>query len=296
LNPSKTYKLGLGALVFDIGQLVKFKLSLMVVFSSLACYLVFAGENFNSFHFFLLLSGGLFITFSANAINQVLERDYDKLMVRTRLRPLADNRMSVSVALLIAGIFSILGAISLALISPLCATLGMISLVLYAFVYTPLKRYSTLAIPVGAIPGALPALVAGVAAQQTISLEGFCLFGIQYLWQFPHFWAIAWLGHQDYKQAGFKLIRDEDGMPDRSYGLYSAFYALAGILLILPLFVSHYLSPYLFFTITLVMIVYAYFSYLLYKKNDRQSARMLMFCSIIYLPVILSLFILNNHL
>jgi len=85
-------------------------------------------------------------------------------------------------------------------------------------------------------------------------------------------------------------------MPDRSYGLYSAFYALAGILLILPLFVSHYLSPYLFFTITLVMIVYAYFSYLLYKKNDRQSARMLMFCSIIYLPVILSLFILNNHL
>lgn len=291
---SKTYKLGIGALIFDIGQLVKFKLSLMVVFSSLACYLVFARENFNNFHFILLLCGGLFITFSANAINQVLERDYDRLMVRTRMRPLADSRMSVSVALLIAGIFSVIGAISLALISPLCATLGMISLVLYAFVYTPLKRYSTLAIPVGAIPGALPALVAGVAAQQTITLESFCLFGIQYLWQFPHFWSIAWLGHEDYKQAGFKLIRDVDGRPDRSYGLYSLFYALCGIPMILPLVFSHYLSPVMFISLSAGMVIYAYFSYLFYRNNDRSSAKMLMFCSIIYLPVILSIFILNN--
>ena len=126
----------------------------MVVFSSLAGYIIFAREQFDWLNFILLGLGGMFITFSANAINQVLERDFDKLMIRTMNRPLADGRMTISFAVLLAGLFATFGALFLFVINSLAATLGMLSLVLYAFVYTPLKRYSTLAVPVGAIPGA----------------------------------------------------------------------------------------------------------------------------------------------
>lgn len=294
LENYKTYKLNFINWLQDISQLVKLKLSLMVVFSSLAAYLVFSGSTWNTFEFVCLLIGGLFITFSSNVINQVLERDYDKLMTRTRLRPLADNRMTNSSAVLIAGLLSVFGSLALACISPLCASLGMISLVLYAFVYTPLKRYSTIAIPVGAIPGALPALVAGVAAQGELSFEAMCLFGVQYFWQFPHFWAIAWLGHQDYKNAGFKLIKDIQGQPDALYGLYAFFYCILSIVLVTPLLLSGYLHGWIFILLTISMLVYGLFSFQLYLKNNRTAARNLMFASILYLPLVLVLFIFNT--
>ncbi|MBK9960572.1 MAG: protoheme IX farnesyltransferase [Saprospiraceae bacterium] len=292
----QTYTLHLKHIVADVGLLVKFKLSLMVVFSSLASYIIFAREQFSWLNFALLCLGGMFITFSANAINQVLERDFDKLMVRTMFRPLADGRMSVSFAILLAGLFATFGALALSAINPMAATLGMFSLVLYAFVYTPLKRYSTLAVPVGAIPGALPTLIAGVAAQNGLTNEALCLFGIQYLWQFPHFWSIAWLGHQDYTQAGFKLIKDNNGSPDPAFGLYSAFYAILSILFLLPSLYNSSLNILFFLVLTITILVYAFFGFNLYKRNDRTSARQLMFCSIIYLPVVLFVFILNNYM
>jgi len=280
----------------DLGLLVKFKLSLMVVFSSLAGYIIFAREQFDWLNFILLGLGGMFITFSANAINQVLERDFDKLMIRTMNRPLADGRMTISFAVLLAGLFATFGALFLFVINSLAATLGMLSLVLYAFVYTPLKRYSTLAVPVGAIPGALPALIAGVAAQNGLTNEALCLFGIQYLWQFPHFWSIAWLGHKDYTQAGFKLIKDNNGSPDPAFGLYSAFYALLSILFLLPALYNSTLSISYFLILVITIFIYSFFGFQLFKKNDRNSARQLMFVSIIYLPVVLIVFILNNYM
>lgn len=280
----------------DLGLLVKFKLSLMVVFSSLAGYIIFAREQFDWLNFILLGLGGMFITFSANAINQVLERDFDKLMIRTMNRPLSDGRMTISFAVLLAGLFATFGALFLFVINSLAATLGMLSLVLYAFVYTPLKRYSTLAVPVGAIPGALPALIAGVAAQNGLTNEALCLFGIQYLWQFPHFWSIAWLGHKDYTQAGFKLIKDNNGSPDPAFGLYSAFYALLSILFLLPALYNSTLSISYFLILVITIFIYSFFGFQLFKKNDRNSARQLMFVSIIYLPVVLIVFILNNYM
>jgi protoheme IX farnesyltransferase len=296
LRSFQTYTLQLKHVFADLGLLVKFKLSLMVVFSSLAGYIIFAREQFDWLNFILLGLGGMFITFSANAINQVLERDFDKLMIRTMNRPLADGRMTISFAVLLAGLFATFGALFLFVINSLAATLGMLSLVLYAFVYTPLKRYSTLAVPVGAIPGALPALIAGVAAQNGLTNEALCLFGIQYLWQFPHFWSIAWLGHKDYTQAGFKLIKDNNGSPDPAFGLYSAFYALLSILFLLPALYNSTLSISYFLILVITIFIYSFFGFQLFKKNDRNSARQLMFVSMIYLPVVLIVFILNNYM
>lgn len=268
----------------------------MVIFSSAATYWIFAGSQFNTLVFYLLIGGGLLITFAANALNQAIERDFDKLMERTANRPLASGRMSLSTAVLLAGLCLVLGIALLVAISPLCATLGMLSLVLYAFIYTPIKRFSTLAVPIGAIPGALPTLIAAVAAQQTITIEALCFFGIQYLWQFPHFWAIAFLGHKDYIQAGFKLIKDIDGQPDPRFGIYSAVYSLLGILFLIPLLTTLALHPVIFGMLILIMLLFAYYGWNLYKINDRFAARKLMFFSIIYLPVIFILFIINNYL
>jgi heme o synthase len=268
----------------------------MVVFSSALSYIILAKSHFNLSVFILLTLGGLLVTFAANALNQCLERDYDKLMTRTALRPLADGRMSISLSVLISGILCTIGVILLNMINPLAGILGMLSFISYAFIYTPLKRYSPVAIPVGAIPGALPTLIAGVAVSQGLTLEAICLFGLQYLWQFPHFWSIAWLGHSDYKKAGFKLIKDVDGKPDPKYGLYSCIYALLSLTFVFIYIYMNSLSPVISFLLIVSIFSYAYLAWNLYIKNNEQAARKLMFSSIIYLPVILFLLLLNNYI
>ena len=135
-----------------------------------------------------------------------------------------------------------------------------------------------------------------MAAQNGLTNEALCLFGIQYLWQFPHFWSIAWLGHKDYTQAGFKLIKDNNGSPDPAFGLYSAFYALLSILFLLPALYNSTLSISYFLILVITIFIYSFFGFQLFKKNDRNSARQLMFVSIIYLPVVLIVFILNNYM
>ena len=283
-------------LIHDLGLLVKFKLSLMVVLCSLLVYIIAAAGRWDWLIFSLLFVGGMFVTFGANILNEVLERDYDKLMTRTMARPLADGRMSVSAAVLLSGLFCVLGIVALSAINPLAATLGMLSFILYAFVYTPLKRFSTLAIPVGAIPGALPALIASVAAQGHLSLESLNLFAIQYLWQFPHFWAIAWLGHSDYTKAGFKLIKDIDGAPDPKFGLYASIYSLSTLLIFIPTALVFNYSILTIIGVVSLVLVYALFGLKLYKNNDRISARNLMFFSFVYLPLVLFFFVIQNYL
>lgn len=259
-------------------------------------YIILADAGFDMLKFLFLTFGGLFITFAANALNQSLERDYDKLMVRTAFRPVASGRMSLSMAVLVSGLFCSLGVIFLALLSPEAATLGMLSFVLYAFVYTPLKRYSTIAIPVGAIPGALPTLIAGVVACNGFTSEALCLFGLQYLWQFPHFWSIAWIGHEDYKKAGFKLIRDIDGKPDPKYGLYAAYYSAISLILILFYAKSAILHPVIVVGLVLLVLFYSGMGLRLYKYKNALSARQLMFASFFYLPIMFLFFYLNKIL
>lgn len=266
----------------------------MVVISSALSYLILARSEFLLLEFALLVGGGLFITFAANALNQSLEREYDKLMTRTANRPVATGRMSLSFGVLIAGIFCTIGVLLLALLSLPAAILGMVSFVIYAFIYTPLKRYSTIAIPVGAVPGALPTLIAGIVATNGFTIEAICLFGLQYLWQFPHFWSIAWIGHQDYKRAGFKLINDVGGLPDPKYGLYSAVYASLSLFLVFLFNGYTLIHPVVMIGMIALIAMYSYFGWNLYKLNNAVAARKLMFSSFIYLPLLFILFYANS--
>ena len=278
----------------DIKMLIKFKLSLMVLMSSVLGYLVVAGFQTSPLILALLTVGGFLTTAAANILNQVLERDFDGLMERTKNRPLAANRMKVSEAVLMAGISMVIGIGMLAYINPLTALLGTLSLLSYAFVYTPLKRYSTASVAVGAIPGALPVLIGTCAYEGTLSVLGLTLFGIQFLWQFPHFWAIGWLSFEDYKKAGYKLLPiNEEGNIDQNIGLYSGMYAL----LLIPVcyfgFINEPRITMISFILSIVLsVAYLVFCVLLQKRKDRKSAMGLMFSSFFYLPLILLVYLI----
>jgi protoheme IX farnesyltransferase len=271
----------------DYVMLTKFKLSLVVVISSLLGYLIVAGSDFNLTQFLILGFGGFLVTGAANALNQVLEKDYDVLMTRTANRPVATGRMKTSEGVMVAGISCLIGITLLATFNHLTALLGMISLILYAFVYTPLKRYSTLAVPVGAIPGALPVLIGTTAFSGTISLFAICLFMIQFLWQFPHFWSIGFVGYEDYQKAGYKLLPERDGMIDRNLGLSSMFYALMILPLAASIFIRLDTSLGSFIFVSIMTFSYIFFAYNFHKKFDKASALKLMFFSFFYLPLVL---------
>ncbi len=276
-------------------MLVKFRLTLMVVASSALAYLIAAGSNVSLIIMSLLTLGGFCITAAANAVNQVLEREFDIQMQRTMYRPVAANRMRSSEAVLISGVFLVIGVLSLSFINPMVAFLGMSSFLLYAFLYTPLKRYSTISVAIGAIPGALPVLIGVVAHSSTITLLGLTLFLIQFLWQFPHFWAISFLSFDDYNKAGFRLLpKDKTGSIDRNLGFYSAIYSL----LIIPTVLgAYYFGLQMSFAVmTLVIaltLIYTAFGFLLQYKKDRRSALLLMFSSFFYLPLVLIVYLIG---
>jgi protoheme IX farnesyltransferase len=273
--------------VNDYGQLVKFKLSLTVVFSAVMAFLIASAGQFTWHGLFYLAFGGFLITGAANTLNQVLERDFDKLMKRTEDRPLARGRMSVSEAVLFAGFSSFAGIVFLALFNPWVPLLGMLSLVSYAFVYTPLKRLSPIAVLVGAIPGALPMAIGVVAAQGEVTGLAIALFALQFFWQFPHFWAIAWLGHEDYSRAGFHLL------PGKELGSHVGWQAFLYALMIMPvvgLMWGFGLTGSLAASLLgLASLAYAHRAWNLYKRCDRNSARGLMFASLVYLPTVLAI-------
>ncbi|MDO9136961.1 MAG: heme o synthase, partial [Lutibacter sp.] len=198
-------KVNFSAVFSDFKQLTKVGLSLSVVFSSLAGYLL-AVEEIKISILILLAIGGYLMVGASNAFNQIIEKDTDALMKRTMNRPLPTGRMHVSMAMVIAVSFTILGLAILYSINPKSALFGAISIFLYTSVYTPLKSITPLAVFVGAIPGAIPFMLGWVAATDNFSIEPGMLFLIQFFWQFPHFWAIAWLQYDEYKKAGFNLM------------------------------------------------------------------------------------------
>jgi len=271
----------------DYGILMKFKLTLLVVFTSILGYCIAAAGSLNIEIALLLGIGGLLVSGAANALNQVLERDFDILMDRTVDRPLVQKRMTVNEAVLIAGLCSVVGISALAIINPLTGLLAMISLLVYAFVYTPLKRHSTIAVAVGAIPGALPVLIGCTAASGTLTMLGLLLFAVQFLWQFPHFWAIGYVSKDDYDKAGFKLLPIEDGKIDRKLGLHASIYAAILVVTSFMLFYVPSLSVIAVAICIIFSVAYLIFSINFHIKFDRKSALQLMFSSFFYLPLVL---------
>lgn len=278
----------------DYKQLVKFRLNLFVVFSAVSAFIIVSGGAFAIEQVLLLALGGFLITGSANALNEVLEKDYDKLMRRTSNRPLPSGRMTISEAVLSAGFMFVIGLFILAVFNPLAAVIGSFAVISYAFIYTPLKRFSTLAVTVGAVPGALPVLIGAVAFDGYISGLALLLFGIQFLWQFPHFWAIGWLGFEDYKKAGYKLVPVKDGQPDNAIGMQSAIYTVFIVPLTVLAFNLGHISLIPCVLIVLASVLYSVMGYKLYKNSDSKSARQLMFSSFMYLPFVLFVLLFFN--
>jgi heme o synthase len=269
-------------------MLVKTRLSLTVVFTSMLGYFIAAGSNFNYATLILLTFGGFLVTASANAINEVLEKDFDALMKRTSIRPLATGRMKVSDAVLFAGITCLIGVSLLAMINPLTSLLGMLSFVLYAFVYTPLKRYSTIAVSIGAIPGALPVLIGCTANDGSFTTLSIGLFCVQFLWQFPHFWAIGYLAFEDYFKAGYKLLPiGVDGKIDKNVGLYSLLYTILIIPVLIMLYHFQDITLVAFLLNLSFTLIYGYFSLKFYSKMERKTGLALMFSSFFYMPLLL---------
>jgi len=280
--------------VKDYLQLVKLSLSIMVVFSSVISYLLAPKVvEYEWGMIGLLFLGGMLVTGSANAINQVVERDTDAMMKRTGKRPVASGRMSPQEGWAFAIITGVLGVFILGnYFNWLSAGLAAFSLFLYAFIYTPMKKVSSMAVLMGAVPGALPCLIGWTAGDDQLSLGGWVLFAVQFLWQFPHFWAIAWIAHTDYSTAGFKLLPAEKG-PTKFTALQTVIYSLLLFpVTILPYFIN--ISSYEGTTglISVILIVLANIFMLfrcitLYNKMDVSSARKVMFGSYLYLPVVL---------
>ena len=265
---------------------------MFVVISSVLAYWVLVGSQFNTTIFILLGLGGFCCTAAANTLNQVLEKDFDKLMTRTSERPLAAERMKISEAVFLSGLLLLTGTVMLSLINPLTSLLCMISVVLYSFLYTPLKRYTTLAVAIGAIPGALPVLIGSVAGAGEITMIGIVLFGIQFLWQFPHFWSIGWLSFEDYNKAGYKLLPiNNENKIDEKIGFHSFIYALILIpVSIAPIWLGDY-NILVFVLVALTGIVYAFQSYKFYVRQNRPTALGVMFTSFFYLPIVLILYL-----
>lgn len=259
-----------------------------VVISSLIGFFIVSHKDFSWVQVLTLFLGGFLVTGAANALNQVFEKDYDKLMNRTANRPVVTGRIKQTDAIIFAGISSIIGLTLLSTFNPLTAFVGMLSLVLYAFVYTPLKRYSTIAVAVGAIPGALPVMIGIIAYEGSITVFALLLFVIQFLWQFPHFWSIGFLGFDDYKKAGYKLLPTVDEKIDRNLGMSSLFYAA----LIIPVALIMYIRlPDVSIASTIIAvilsIIYIVFCYGFHKAFDKKSALYMMFYSFLFLPLIL---------
>ena len=280
--------------VKDYLQLIKLSLSIMVVFSSVISYLLAPKVvEYDWVMIVLLFAGGMLVTGSANAINQVVEKDTDAQMKRTSSRPVAAGRMSETEGWVFAIITGALGVFILGYyFNWLSAGLAAFSLFLYAFIYTPLKKVNSIAVLMGAVPGALPCLIGWTAGDDQLSTGGWILFAFQFFWQFPHFWAIAWVAHRDYSSVGFKLLPADEG-PTKFTALQTIMYSL----LLFPVTVLPYftgMSTYNGVTglISLILILLANFFMLwrcisLYKKMDVGAARKVMFGSYMYLPVVL---------
>ena len=295
--PEKTLLLpntySISSRIQDYLQLTKFRLSSLVVFSAVMGYLIGTGSQFSWISILLLLSGGLLVTGSSNAFNQIIEIETDKLMDRTSNRPLPSGRMTVTEAIIAAIIMGIIGIAILWIgLNPLCGILSFFSLLLYTIVYTPAKKITPFSVLIGAIPGAFPPLLGWIAARNQIGIEGLVLYAIQFIWQFPHFWSIAWVLNDDYQKAGFKML------PGNGRTKNSAFQTLVYSICLIPLgFLPQFFgfaNTMVTFLIVLTGIFFTAQAIRLYSDCEIRSAQKLMFGSFIYLPVVQIIWVINK--
>ena len=276
-------------------EITKLRLSVSVVFSSVISYLIGMSEfDFEIFSY--LVVGGLMMVSASNIFNQVIERDLDALMQRTKGRPLPMGQISVNNALVLGFTFVIAGLTFLYLINPLCAMLGAISIFIYACVYTPLKLITPLSVFVGAIPGAIPFMLGWVAATNELGVEALALFLMQFFWQFPHFWAIAWWQNDEYEKAGFKML--PTGRKDKSTTFQIIFYSFWAIIMsIVPYFNvtgDLSLSTYGLVIVLMLGMFLLFYSFQLFKTSTTQNAKVLMYVSILYLTLVQIVYLIDN--
>lgn len=271
----------------DYIQLLKPNLSFMVVFSSVVGYLLAPGISFTWKEVILLFAGGLLVTGGANSINQVLERYSDRLMKRTATRPLPEERITTTEAWIFAFLTGFSGSLLLGFyFNWLSGGLSFLSLLLYAFAYTPMKKIHPVAVFIGAIPGAFPPLIGWVAATGSLGVGGWILFLIQFFWQFPHFWAIAWVGYEDYCKAGIFMLPSRDGKT-RFTGLQCMFYSIVLIPLVVMPRTIHISGNVGMWVSMGLGLLYFLASFNFFRKNDRKSAKIVMYTSFVYLPTVL---------
>ncbi|HYG02459.1 MAG TPA: heme o synthase [Chryseosolibacter sp.] len=274
-------------------DLLKFRLSFLVAFSCVFGYML-AAPSIHGITLTMLFIGGFLLSGAAVIVNQIIEKDFDKVMARTMNRPLPSMRLTVNEAIAFCVICLVLGVgILLTYTNVLTTSLSVVSMILYSFVYTPLKRVGPIAVFVGAIPGALPPLLGWTAATGVISHEALIIFGIQFIWQFPHFWAIAWVGDDDYKKAGFKLL-PHGGKKDLNTAIQIMIYTMCLIPLgLLPAtFGITGINSAIVATVCGVLFFALTFS--LMKSGDRKSALKIMFASFLYLPIVQIAYLLDK--
>ncbi|MFZ4263066.1 heme o synthase [Sphingobacterium sp. HJSM2_6] len=293
--------------ISDFNKLVKLRLTLTVVFSASIAFLIGAtqqGEIIWS-NWALLTFGGFLVTGAANGFNEIVERDLDKLMERTMDRPLPSGRMTSGQALILSLFMGIFGTLVLVNLNFIAGLISVFSIILYAFVYTPLKQKSPIAVWVGAIPGALPPLIGYYAAfksagfglaytevsEQAVVITPWVLFMIQFFWQFPHFWAIAWVADDDYKRAGFRLL------PTTKKDKLSAWFTFVSCVLMIPVgFLPMYygIAGWTFTVVSLIgALMFTWYGYQHLIKMEISTAKKIMFTSFAYLPITQLLLLLD---
>ncbi len=282
-------------------MLMKPSLSIMVVFSSVISYLLAPKVvEYNWGMILLLFAGGMLVSGSANAINQVVEKDTDAQMKRTSTRPVAAGRISVTEGWVFAVVTGTAGIFVLGeYFNWLSAGLAAFSLFLYAFIYTPLKKVNSIAVLMGAVPGALPCLIGWAAGDDKLSTGGWILFAFQFFWQFPHFWAIAWVAHRDYSAVGFKLLPANEG-PTKFTAIQTIAYSLLLVpVTLLPYFTGMCRYDDMAGLISIGLIILANLfmigrCIMLYRTMEVSAARKVMFGSYMYLPVVLFALLLSK--
>ena len=285
------------SILSDFKEITKMRLAISVVFSSVAGYFLGA-DNIDFVTVTLLAIGGYLMVGASNAYNQIIERNLDALMDRTKNRPLPAGRMSVPVAFTIASVFTVLGLVVLYIINPKTAMFGAISIFLYVSIYTPLKTKTPLSVFVGAFPGAIPFMLGWVAASGTFSIEPGTLFMIQFFWQFPHFWAIGWWLYDDYKKGGFFML--PTGKRDRGTAIQVILYTCWTIMVsLIPVFGvtgKLFLTPVSGVIIFLLGLGMLYYAIQLFKKKTAEAAKKLMFASVSYITLLQIVYVLDKFI
>lgn len=282
----------------DFKAITKHRLAISVVFSSVAGYLIAVGREVDFVVLAMLAIGGYCMVGASNAYNQIIERDLDKLMDRTKNRPIPSGTISVKAAFVIATVLTVIGLVVLYLINPKSAMFGAISIFMYVSLYTPLKTKTPLAVFVGAFPGAIPFMLGWVAATNDFGIEPGTLFLMQFLWQFPHFWAIGWFLYDDYEKAGFFML--PTGKKDKNTAvqiiMYTVWTILASIIPVFGFTGDLKLSIIAAIVVFMLGLGMLYFAILLFKRMDAKTARQLMLASVSYITLLQIVYIVDKFL